>query len=261
MDESHPTQATPAAVHADPVAEGMRLANAAQQIGLRLRLAGGVGVAIRCPSAASAPLKRIYNDIDLVGRAADRKPITTLLIDAGYVPDNRFNTMHGARRLLFYDEAHARPLDIFLDVAELCHVIDLRRRLDIAGLTLPLADLLLMKLQVVETTDKDFRDMVALLLDQPFTGGDDRGINLHYLAGLAARDWGLWRTITTVAQGVHAYADGLGDAGIATEVRVKVATLIDALQAAPKSRGWKLRARVGERVRWYELPDEKQTAV
>ena len=30
----------------------------------------------------------------------------------------------------------------------------------------------------------------------------------------------------------------------------------DAIEATPKSTKWKIRAKVGERVRWYELPED-----
>jgi hypothetical protein len=247
------TFATP---HRDPVAEGARLAEAAREAELKLRLAGGVGVALCCPSAAAPPLRRTYKDIDLAGRSADRRRISSLLIEAGYAPDERFNMLHGARRLLFYDDANGRQLDVFLDRAELCHMIDLRGRLDIAGPTLPPSDLLLMKLQIVETNDKDFRDMAALLVDQPYSSRDDGVINLDYLAGLAARDWGLWRTITMVAHRLDAYVAEMGNAEIAVAVTAKVATLTHALESAPKSRGWRLRARLGDRVQWYVLPED-----
>ena len=100
---------------------------------------------------------------------------------------------------------------MFLDRVELCHKIDLLPRLGIPGATLPPADLLLMKLQVVETNDKDFRDMAALLVDQPLADHDDDAINVDYLCGLAARDWGLWRTMTMVARRLDAHAPTLGD--------------------------------------------------
>lgn len=242
--------------HADPVGEGARIAELALEAELDLRLVGGVGIALRCESTASPPLRREYRDVDLAGRAADRVRITALLTAAGYVADERFNALNGATRLLFFDTANGRRLDVFLDRLELCHTIDLRPRLGIPGTTLPLADLLLMKLQVVETNDKDFRDMAALLFDQPLAGHDDDAINVDYLCELAARDWGLWRTITMVAGRLEAHAPSLGHEGIADTVRDKVAALLSLLEAAPKTRGWRLRARLGDRVRWYELPDD-----
>jgi hypothetical protein len=247
---------TMVAPSADPVAEGARIAELANEAGLDLRLVGGVGVALRCPSAASASLRRAYQDVDVAGRSADRARIGQLLVDSGYVADERFNALNGARRLLFFDTANGRQLDVFLDRVELCHKIDLLPRLGISGATLPPADLLLMKLQVVETNDKDFRDMAALLADQPLASHDDDAINVDYLCGLAARDWGLWRTMTMVASRLDAHAPTFGDASIAAAVTEKVAALLEALESIPKSRGWRLRSRVGDRVRWYELPDD-----
>ena len=80
----------------------------------------------------------------------------------------------------------------------MCHRLDLRDRLDLHPETLSLADLLLTKLQVVETTEKDLVDMATLLSDHALTE-DERGINIEYIAGIASSDWGWWRTITMVA--------------------------------------------------------------
>jgi hypothetical protein len=43
-----------------------------------------------------------------------------------------------------------------------------------------------------------------------------------------------------------------------TVVRSRVQELLDDLDAAPKSVAWRLRARVGERLRWYEIPEESR---
>jgi len=242
--------------NADPVTEGARIAQAAKDAELELRVVGGVAVALRCASSASPPLSRAYKDVDVAGRAADRVRITALLTDAGYLADEQFNALNGARRLLFYDIPNQRRLDVFLDRVELCHKIDLLPRLSIPGATLPLADLLLMKLQVVETNDKDFTDMAALLVDQPFADHDDDAINVDYLCELAGHDWGLWRTMTMVAGRLETHSATLGDDAIGAAVHEKVTELLARLEATPKSRGWRLRSRVGDRVRWYELPDD-----
>ena len=49
----------------------------------------------------------------------------------------------------------------------MCHRLDLRSRLHIAGPALNPADLLLTKLQIVELNRKDAIDMIALLLAHP----------------------------------------------------------------------------------------------
>jgi hypothetical protein len=241
---------------ASPTEEAERVTGAADHAGVTLRVTGGVGVALTCPSAGHRLLARSYSDIDVVGRAREREPIIELLRGLGYAPDEMFNAMHGARRLYFWDEANGRQLDVFLDKVEMCHVIDLRERLGGPGPALTYADLLLMKLQIVESNEKDLRDIVCLLGDQDFTDGGDAGIDLAYLADLAGSDWGLWRTTTMVARRADAWAAQLPGLPSPERVHRQVCRLIDSLEAAPKSRAWKLRARIGERKRWYTLPEE-----
>jgi hypothetical protein len=239
---------------ADAVQEGRRVGEAALAAGVALKLTGGVAVALRCPSASLAPLRRDYADVDVVGRARDSSAITELLGGLGYEADAAFNAIHGSTRMYFWDPIHERQLDVFLDEVEMCHRIDLRNRLDRHEPTLTLADLLLMKLQIVETNHKDYLDILTLLVDQPF--GDETGIELSYLASLAADDWGLWKTTITVAQRAAEYAAGLGDFEKTDLVRSQVNRYVQALDEVPKSRRWKLRAKIGERKRWYELPEE-----
>jgi hypothetical protein len=236
--------------------EAERVAAAARAAGVTLRITGGVGVALTCDSASHELLARPYSDIDVVGHAKERQAIIDLLSGMGYIPDETFNAVHGARRLFFWDRANERQFDVFLDKVEMCHVIDLRQRLRGPGPALTSADLLLMKLQIVESNEKDLRDIVCLLTDQDFTDGAEAGIDLSYLADLAANDWGLWRTVTMVARRADAWAMQLP--GLASRERVhnQVCRFVKALEDIPKSRAWKLRARVGERKRWYALPEE-----
>ena len=241
----------------DPVAEGTRIAEAAAESGLPLQLLGGVAVAVLCPSSGKPPLIRRYGDIDLATTGAAKEGVVSLMEALGYVPDREFNTLHGHRRLFFWDEANQRQVDVFVDSAHLCHRVDLKDRIGIRPLTLSLADLTVLKLQVVETNDKDYLDICALFADHDLSD-DESGINVHYIANLTASDWGLWRTLGMVAERSERFArelPGFDLAGVATD---RLQRLREALDTVPKSRGWKLRARVGDRKRWYELPEEVQ---
>jgi hypothetical protein len=235
----------------DVVAEGERLAVAAEAEGLALRLLGGVAIAITCPSARTAPLKRSYGDIDMIARGRDRRGLQRFLVSHGYQGVEQLNAVHGKSRLFFYDPARGRRLDVFLDRFEMCHDLDLRRRIELAGPTLPLADLLLTKLQVFETTEKDLGDIVAVLSDHDLST-DEEGINVVYLAELTGSDWGLWKTVTLVAGGAQTFASRGGHHTAAE----RAGRLVASLEQAPKSRTWTLRDRIGERVRWYKLPEE-----
>ena len=158
----------------DILTEAERLAAAAEDES-PVRVLGGVAIALRCPSAQLPALERTYGDIDVVARSRDRRKLQRFLTAQGYRGLDQLNAVHGGARLFYVDEANRRRLDVFLDRFEMCHDLDLRGRLGLSGPTLPLADLLLTKLQVVETTEKDLRDIVALLADHDLERRRRRG--------------------------------------------------------------------------------------
>lgn len=240
---------------ADPVAEGTRIAEAAAERGLPLRLLGGVAIAILCPSGRRPPLQREYGDIDFATTGPAKTDIAKLMESLGYVADKEFNMLHGHRRLFFWDEVNKRQVDVFVDEANLCHRFDLKRRIEVCPLTLSPADLTVLKLQIVETNEKDYLDICALFADHELSD-DESGINLPYIAGLAAANWGLWRTLGMVAERSERFARDLPDFDAGERVAERLQRLRAALDNVPKTRGWKLRARIGERKRWYELPEE-----
>ena len=239
----------------DPVQEGRRLAEAAAEAGTPLRLLGGVAVALQCPSSQIPPLRRSYRDIDFATVASGREATVELVSTLGYREDREFNTLHGHRRLIFWDEDNQRHLDVFVEEANLCHRISLHGRVDVVPLTLPLADLAVLKLQVVETNEKDYLDICALFADHDLST-DESGINVAYIADLSASDWGLWRTVGMVAERSERFARELPAFSAGEVVGERLHRLRTELDRTPKTRGWKLRARVGERKRWYELPEE-----
>ncbi|HEU4461735.1 MAG TPA: hypothetical protein VFR75_03990 [Solirubrobacterales bacterium] len=239
----------------DPIAEGSRIAEVAAQRGVTLRLLGGVAIALSCPSSRRAPLRREYGDIDFATNSRAREEVTRLLQDVGYRPDREFNTLHGHRRLYFADPSNQRQVDVFVDGANLCHHIDFRPRLEVAPLTLAPADLALTKLQVVETNEKDYLDLCAIFADHELTE-DDIGVNYKYISELCASDWGLWRTVGIVAERSEGFATQLEHFEAVGRVVDRLRRLRSKLDTVPKSRRWKLRSRVGERKRWYEIPEE-----
>ncbi len=131
----------------------------------------------------------------------------------------------------------------------MCHDLDFRRRLTLNAQTLPLADLLLSKLQIIEMTDRDVLDTLAILRDQPLQAGEE-GINLHRLAEVCGGDWGWWRTSSANLEKLSARSDG------ALECRDQIVRLRQFLRDLPKSPRWRARAIIGDRKRWYELPEE-----
>lgn len=239
---------------ADVIAEGERIATAAREAKVSAKLVGGVAVNLHSKSATRPPLKRKYGDLDFVAPSKQRAEVQKLFEALGYQGDMRFNTLNGHQRLLYLDNGNGRQIDIFIDRMRMCHVIELADRLGMDGPCLAPADLLLSKLQVYEVNLKDLVDSVALLLDHPVKDTDDDAINGPYLARLLSQDWGLHRTIQVNTQRVRDAAKELDvPAGVVDQ---RFDELWQAIDARPKSIKWKLRSRVGDRVSWYELPEE-----
>jgi hypothetical protein len=242
--------------HADLREEAPRVLDAVGERGIAAAALGGLAVHLRCPSARQPPLEREYKDLDLVARRSETGELSACLTELGYAGDEEFNALHGRRRLLFWDTRHERQLDVFVDEMVMCHTLDLRDRIRPGERTLDPADLLLAKLQVVEVNEKDLKDAAALLADHAID--EDGGLDAGRIAGLFAGDWGWWRTGTGTLERVAAYAqelDGLESATTA-RVRERARELRERIDAEPKSRRWRMRSKVGERVRWYELPEE-----
>lgn len=242
---------------ADIFQEARRILDEAESSGVALRGTGGVAIGLSCPSASRPPLQRSYGDIDFIGHSRQAAAIEALFARIGYRPDREFNDLHGERRLFFFDAGHGREADVFLDAVKACHTLELRDRLDMGALVLTPADLLLSKLQVVETNEKDLQDALALLVDQPVVESDGPdGISLVRIREVCCSDWGWWRTVSLVGARARQWGQHhVAEDRIPEVALVRLQHILDELETAPKSRRWKMRARVGERVRWHEEPE------
>jgi len=236
----------------DIVNEGRRVLGAAREACLTVRLLGGVAVNVRSRGLPPA-LTREYKDLDFATAKKSSGDLQKLLRELGYEPHVTFNAMNGKERLLFYDNPNGRQMDVFVSSFRMCHEIPLEKRLPIDDDTVPLAELLLTKLQIIELNEKDVRDTVALLLEHDVTE-DDAGVSAPRVAALCADDWGLCRTIS---HSLATLRDRLDAYDVDREaVSNRVSAILERIEAAPKSRGWRMRAKIGERKRWYELPEE-----
>ena len=254
----------------DPLAEALRLVSIASSRGVVVRLMGGLAFHAQAPTW-TARVSRDGRDIDLATRSDDRKALSELLIGEGYTPDRQYNALYGHKQLYFVDEARLRPVDVLVDRLEMCHAFSFRDRLTIASPTLPLAELLLTKLQIVKINRKDVLDALVLLAEHPLAGDDGApdartgqgAINVPRILSFTSNDWGWWRTVTGNLAGLRAFVDGElapGDldtgAPLPFDLLAQIDALASAIDTAPKSTKWKLRARVGERMPWYEEPEE-----
>ncbi|MCX6374189.1 MAG: hypothetical protein NTX16_14170 [Actinobacteria bacterium] len=254
---------------AEMAAEGRRIVDAARERGLTLRLIGGLAVRDHCEELAFCG--RDHSDLDMVGMAREIGGIVSLFEALGYRErlHVREATMRGQVQFVrecahesaggayaVHAEDHA---DVFLDVFRMDHSVDLRDRLAIEPYTVSAGDLLLTKLQIFGAEERDLRDVVTLLKDDELAAEDAPGtVNMAYLAALCARDWGLYYDVT---RNLRRCMESLGAYGLEPaeedHVRAAITRLTQAIEAAPKTRTWRWRAKVGTRRRWHESVEEQ----
>jgi hypothetical protein len=241
----------------DVADETVRLLVAARQAGVPVRVLGGMAIVLHVGELLHPAFRREIRDIDLATPKRAAREVSEFLITQGYAANKTFNAMHGDRRLLFYDEPNGRQIDVFVGTFEMCHQLPLEQRLEVEPLTLPLADLVLTKLQIVKLNKKDAYDLYSLLLTHEVADHDREAINARWIGELCGRDWGLYRTVQINLERLRAELDvpELGSPELET-ITQRVRQLEQAIERAPKSAKWKLRARVGDRLRWYEDPEE-----
>jgi len=228
--------------------------------GVSLRLIGALAFRTHCPAFGRLQddLGRVFTDIDFGAYSRDFGAIQRILSEAGYEEDKMVTRLFGEGRLLFHDPVSGRHIDVFLDRLDFCHIIPFKDRLEADRPTLPLAELLLEKMQIVKLNEKDLIDTIVLLREHPIGEGDKETINGTVISRLAGDDWGLWRTLTgnlrLVADSLESYPR-LGPED-RTLVRDRLQALEARLESQPKSRRWKLRAAIGERLKWYKDVEE-----
>ena len=237
----------------DIVLEADRLLEAAAAEDVPVRLVGGL--AVRMHAGGEPVIARVYKDIDLVTLKGRGKRVSEFMTGMGYEGDRAFNATNGHRRLLYYDPPHARQVDVFVGAFSMCHKVPLDGRIEVDAVSIPLAELLLTKLQVVELNEKDVRDALALLHDHAVGDEDGDLVNVSRVAELCAADWGLCRTVTQNLISCRAFAQTY-DVPDSERLDERLETLLARIDAEPKSRGWRMRAKIGDRKRWYELPEE-----
>ena len=226
----------------DPrLARATSIIAAAEERALPLVLLGGAAVATLCESArGEGRYARALGDVDLASTGKAKPAVDRFLLGSGLEPDDEFNRMNGYIRLRYFD-TDGSHVDVFLDELRLCHLVQWRKTLVAGRPTLPLPELLLTKLQVVELEAKDVSDLAALLTDQW------EALDVPRLHALVRDDWGLWRT----ARGTLEVLAGQPDPVVAERASALLAGWN--IRFTPKA---KARSMVGDRVRWYDIPEE-----
>ncbi len=239
------------------LARAHEVIGAAAKRAILLRLLGGTAVKATCPSAAGITLPAEDLDLDLAVYGRQREHLDVIMEGLGYEPHQRFNALHGHRRLKYTHPEEGIALDVFVDTFHMCHRLPFADRLELADLCLPSADLLLSKLQIVQMGEKDLRDIYAILCDHELgpAGAVDE-VDSDYIVSACSDDWGWYKTVTMNLE----KSMGLAGEFLADQQQevfeARARKLRGVIEAAPKSLRWQARATIGEARRWYDLPEE-----
>lgn len=234
--------------------EMKRLVGAAESSQIHLRAFGGLAVLAHSQTDPRF-FQRDAPDLDFLAPRNDRQKLEPFFREMGYSPDKQFNLLNGMRRqIYYYDLSHDLHIDILIGDFEMCHKLPLEDRLDVDPVTIPLAELLLTKAQVVQLNRKDALDIISLLFNNE-VGDEEKGqISLDRIDWLCGQDWGLYKTTSMNLARVE---EIIGENNLpitAAERRLlleRVHKIQKSFDDMPKSLAWQMRDKVGTRVRWY----------
>ena len=232
----------------------------ADQQDIILRVIGALAFHIHCPqfNYIQEETERYFTDIDFMAYVEQKTQIERLFTGMGYLEDPRIKTVPGLRRSIFFTRDHSMHSDVFYDMLDFSHEINFRGRLEIDYPTISLVDLLLEKMQIVQINEKDIIDTIMLLREHDIGESDDETVNVDYLAKTCMADWGLWKTVTGNLKKVGQLLDKY-DVLTAEDrqiVRDRLVRSEQRIKEEPATLRWRLRSRIGERLKWYRDVDE-----
>lgn len=237
-----------------------RIIKASEDAGILLRVIGSLAFQMHCHRFGylQAALGRAYTDIDFAAYSSQSKQIQDLMAALGYTENREVYIASEGERAIYDKGDIGLHVDIFYEKLDFCHTIYWKGRLEVDTPTIPLTELLLEKMQIVQINEKDVIDTIILLLEHSLGDTDAETINIQRAAVLCASDWGLWRTTTMNLNKVKQLAQGYPQ--LSTDQKAKVESqvneILSRLEQEPKPLAWRLRARVGDRVKWYKDVDE-----
>jgi hypothetical protein len=244
--------------------EAVDIVQGAGEAGVTLRVVGSGGIRLHCAAAGEAMdrLGRPAKDIDFIVPKEHRKGMRQFLESRGYLVDRDLLVAMEGMRYSFSEPVRNIEIDVFVERLEFNHTIDVRGRLEQHAITLPAEELLLQKLQIVNLTVTDILDLCVLLAthDPTPTPGTGHTLDGGYVAGLLGKDWGFHHTAVRNLERLHAAVGTEADLGpdLNDTVRHRIGDLLSMIDEAGKSVAWRVRAKVGERMQWWEDVDERE---
>jgi hypothetical protein len=246
-----------------------RIVDVARSRGADVRVLGSVAVALLCETAVPVgAIRGVWKDLDLVCSPAAYPSMAKLLATVGFGSDPGVELATDGTRALFRGGDQGQlAIDLFVDPIELCHRIELGRRLSFGDLTVTPSDLLLTKLQRVDLRPWDRFDVCLLLATCPLGADHASNVELDYVAETLCNDWGFWKTarenLVSIMEASNS-SDEVGEgppqvtAQVARESARVAGDIVRAIDGAKKSTRWLLRSVLGTAVPWYRTVDSPE---
>jgi hypothetical protein len=242
------------------ISEAIKMVNGAEEKGITLRLMGALAVNYHCPTFRHyhEKMDRTPTDIDFASYSKYKSKLSEYLQTLGYQTDSMmmsYPSYAEGKRYMYVGKIH---VDVFFDELKMCHRIDWSKRLEADTPTIPLADIVLEKLQIVEINAKDIKDLIILFLEHEVGDTDKESVNGNYIADLLSKDWGFYYTSTTNLNKVSKLMDEYiklpeHERNV---VRQRIDKLLEMIDSHPKSMGWKMRSKIGTKQKWYAEVEE-----
>jgi len=209
------------------------LVEAAAQKNLTMRALGGIAIYLVCPSIETHPkLQRLPKDLDFVAPRAQWDALEQVFTANGATSRGK-----QANQWMFDKDS----VEIELSIPDFTedHRINLGSRLALASPTLPLADLLLLKLARRMFAEKDIQDSIALLLDHRVARGQaEDQIDHEYIAKLCRNQWSLFHTVYDNTVTLEKIFDKYLDPEEAQLAWRRIELIQGDMDQQPKSFGW-----------------------
>ncbi|MCF8069801.1 MAG: hypothetical protein K9L30_14570 [Desulfobacterales bacterium] len=234
---------------------------AADDQNIPLRLVGAISVILHCPKYAELyqNLSRVVTDIDFMSYGKYNSRLPLFFQKLGYEPEVRHMAYYGKNRHIYSHKNSGIIVDVFFDKLEMCHTIDFRGRLKLDYPTIPLSNILLTKLQIIEINEKDLKDLAILFLEHEIGKNSKDKIDDKYIAEILSSDWGFYYTATNNLIKVK---NKLNSFKVLKDVDHKIIIkridqLITSVETKQKKLSWKIRSIVGNKIKWYNDIEER----
>jgi hypothetical protein len=266
--------------------ESQEIVEKAKQEGIVLRILGGLSIAIHCQEHREFAQKlgrmgtgvikgQEYSDIDYVSYRNQREKIKELFDKIGYAKRRATLSTAASERQIYYHPKGWFYVDVFFDKLLVAnHPIDFRGRLELDYPTITVTDMLLEKIQMWEAFSvKDLKDCLLLLKAHDIKEKSEKeSIDTLYIAKILAQDWGFWYTATTNLKNLKKFITEMDKLGTEADINPKqiekkereditekIEAILERIEKEPKSFGWKVRAKIGTKKKWYNPVERPET--